>query len=93
MATGGATTPGERSALTGGAAKAPPERPPLPPYLVAEDSPSAVDLPGSGGCVVGWGLPYGKPTPDSFELQFGYAIRVRSHLFSLFRTGSRSQLA
>lgn len=70
-----ATPPGERSGLTGAGAKGPPERPPLPPYPVTDDNPTALDTPGSSGCVVGWGLPYGKPTPDTFELQFGYAIR------------------
>lgn len=52
----------------------PPDRPPLPPYLVVEDAAPA-ELRGGTGCVVGWGLPYGKPTPDRFELQWGFAIK------------------
>ena len=65
---GGSAAP---PASTSSAGK-PPERPALPPYLVADDDAPA-DLRG-GGCVIGWGLPYGKPTPERFELQWGFAL-------------------
>jgi hypothetical protein len=56
-----------------GRSAGPPDKPALPPFVVPEaDAPA--DLQGGAGCVVGWGLPYGKPTPERFELQWGYAL-------------------